>query len=409
VLHRARRAYVRLTYALFIALGAQVGAFAVLVPGLAATRGLRPGALGAALAVASAASIVTLLAAGRIADRVGPRPLALGGVGLFALAFAGLALITDSLAVAPTLAVYGVAAGLLDLAANATGAHVERLYALRAMVSFHAGFSAAACVTALAVSVALALGAAVGAVYAGIAATYALAAVALGSAAFPAPRGHAATDKRPASPRGLLTTPGVAVAVAICTICFFGDGALESFAALVLREALGAGILLAGLAVAAFHAASLAGRILLARLAPRTAIVAGGLGAAAGTLLVVLAPAPAVGAAGLLVVGFALAPVIPTAISLAARAAPRGSSGAAVSLVTSVGYSAFVAGPPVVGALAEATTLRAALAPVVASTLAIAVIGSFQVSSRFWSTGRALGYVAAGDSRWRPCGARRRR
>jgi predicted MFS family arabinose efflux permease len=379
VLHRARRAYVRLTYALFIALGAQVGAFAVLVPGLAASRGLRPGALGAALAVASAAAIVTLLAAGRVADRVGPRPLALGGVGLFALAFGGLTVVTDPSAVAPTLAVYGVAAGLLDLAANATGAHVERLHGLRAMVSFHAGFSGAACVTALAASVALALGATVGAVYAGLAVTYAVAAAGLGLAGFPAPRGATVTDVRRGTARRLLTTPGVAVALAICTVCFFGDGALESFAALVLRGALGAGILLAGLGIAAFHAASLAGRILLARLAPRTAIVGGGVGAAAGTLLVVLAPAPAVGAAGLLVVGFALAPVIPTAISLAARAAPPGSSGAAVSLVTSVGYSAFVAGPPVVGALADATTLRAALAPVVASTLTIAVIGSARI------------------------------
>jgi MFS family permease len=373
VQHRARRAHVRLTYALFAALGGQVGAFAVLVPGLAASRGLGPGALGAALAVVSAASILTLAAAGRIADRTGLRPLALAGAGLFALAFAGLALITDRVALVPTLAVYGIASGLLDLAANATGADVERLHGMRAMVSFHAGFSAAACVAALGVSAALAGGADPGAAYGGMAALYAVAAATLGRGRFPA---HHAPAKTAASARRLLAVPGVAVALAVCTLCFFGDGALEGFAALVLREALGAGVLLAGVGVAAFHAASLAGRIFLAGLAPRTAVVTGGGGAAGGTLLVLLAPVPAVGAAGLLVVGFALAPVIPTAISLAARAAPPGSSGAAVSLVTGVGYSAFVAGPPVAGALAGATTLRAALVPVVASTLAFAVIGA---------------------------------
>jgi predicted MFS family arabinose efflux permease len=360
MLHASRRAHVRLTYGLFCALGAQVGAFAVLVPGLASSRGLSPGALGAALAVVSAASILTLAGVGRIADRIGPRPLAIAGCLGFAAAFAGLSLRTPLL---PTLALYGVASGCLDLAANTTGALVERVHGLRAMVSFHAGFSAAAC--------AFALGAGLGLGYGGMAVVYALLAALAARAPFPA--GHAGAGA-PRS-RRLLRLRGVATAVAVCTLCFFGDGALESFSALVLREALGAGALLAGTAIAAFHGASLLGRLMLAGVAPRAALVLGGVGAACGTSLVIWAPSPAVGALGLLVVGFALAPVVPTAISLAARSAPAGSSGAAVSLVTSVGYSAFVAGPPLVGALADATTLRAALAPVIASTLAFAAIG----------------------------------
>ena len=75
----------------------------------------------------------------------------------------------------------------------------------------------------------------------------------------------------------------------------------------------------------------------------------------------------------MLIVGFALAPVVPTALSLAGRSAP-GRSGTAVSLVTTVGYSAFVAGPPLVGVLAGVTSLRTALIPVVASTAAIALL-----------------------------------
>ena len=61
-------------------------------------------------------------------------------------------------------------------------------------------------------------------------------------------------------------------------------------------------------------------------------------------------------------VGFALAPVVPTALSLAGRNAP-GRSATAVSLVTTIGYSAFVLGPPAVGLLASATSLRTALDP----------------------------------------------
>jgi hypothetical protein len=45
-----------------------------------------------------------------------------------------------------------------------------------------------------------------------------------------------------------------------------------------------------------------------------------------------------------------------------------------VSLVTTVGYSAFVVGPPLAGALAAATSLRAALIPVGVTTLSLAVV-----------------------------------
>jgi MFS family permease len=87
------------------------------------------------------------------------------------------------------------------------------------------------------------------------------------------------------------------------------------------------------------------------------------------------AGSPVLAGAALLGVGFALAPVIPTVLSLAARSAP-GRAGAAVSLVTTLGYSAFVLGPPVVGGLAGATSLRAALSLVIGTTVAFAVLGS---------------------------------
>ena len=55
--------------------------------------------------------------------------------------------------------------------------------------------------------------------------------------------------------------PGVAVAVTLVTLCFFGDGVLEGYVALYLRDLLGAGALLTGVGLALFHGASLAGRL----------------------------------------------------------------------------------------------------------------------------------------------------
>jgi MFS family permease len=365
---------------LFAGLGGQVGLWAVLVPELVASRGLSPGGLGIALGVLAGTSILSLIAAGAVADRIGRRPLACTGAGGIGLALLALALVETPAALLPTVAVYGLANGLLDLGANTVGADVERVLRKHVMIRLHAAFSAAAALAALLTAAALAAGVNHRALYAaGGAALLALAAAML-RAPLP-PHVPAADSPRVVpvaeAPGRLLRAPGVLVALALVTLCFFGDGALEGYSALYLRDLLGAGALLTGVGLAAFHTASLAGRLASARalhrLGERDLITGAGAGAAAGMLLVVLARSPALAAVGLLLVGASLAPVVPTALSVAGRADPR-RAGAAVSLVTTVGYGAFVVGPPLVGALADATSLRTALVPVVATTALLAVV-----------------------------------
>ena len=367
-----RRAHVRIATALFAGLGLQVGLWAVLVPELVATRSLSPGGLGVVLGVLAGTSILSLSVAGAVADRIGRRPLACAGATGMGIALLLLAGVEARWALLPTVVLYGLANGLLDLGANTIGADVEREHRIRVMIRLHAGFSGAAAVAAVCAGAALAAGATAGALYAAGAATL----VALGAVAAvaPLPAHVAAAVPAPArtpSPRAsLLRAPGVLVAVALITLCFFGDGAIEGYVALYLRDLLGAGALLTGAGLALFHGASLAGRLASAaalhRLGERTLITLAGLGAAAGMLVVVLADAPGLAAAGLLLVGMSLSPVVPTALSVAGRADPA-RSGAAVSLVTAVGYGAFVLGPPFTGALADATSLRTALVPVIVS------------------------------------------
>jgi MFS family permease len=367
VLQSHRRAHARIAAGLFAGLGIQVGAWAVLIPHLVASRDLTPAALGAALAVMAGTSIGALAAAGPLADRVGRRPLAVAGAAGFAASFALLAAVEAQVALWPTLALFGVASGCLDLAANAVGSDYERAHGVRAMIRLHAGFSGAAAVGAL-------LAGAVGpdtywivaAIYVGLAAAAAVAPL--------PPHAEDGEHEVPGRRLELLRVPAIAVAVGLVTLCFFGDGAIEGYAALFLRDALESGALLTGVALAAFHSASLAGRLVFSRPADeRLVLTVAGLLAGAAMAVVVAAGSPAVAAAGLLLVGFALAPVVPTALSLAGRSAP-GRSATAVSLVTTIGYSAFVLGPPAVGALAGATSLRTALVPVVVSTAAIALL-----------------------------------
>jgi MFS family permease len=415
VLQSHRRAQARIAAGLFAGLGVQVGAWAVLIPELVASRDLTTAELGAALAVMAATSIGALAAAGPLADRIGRRPLAVAGAAGFAGAFALLAAVEAPLALWPTLALYGVASGCLDLAANAVGSDYERAHDVRAMVRLHAGFSAAAACGALLAGVAgQDMYAIVAGLYVALAAATIVAPLPPHEEAEPfvgAPHetavaaAHEATEHESAvaaahdssGPAGressgvraahestaragrldVLRIPGVAVAVGLVTVCFFGDGAIEGYAALFLRDALGSGALLTGVALAAFHTASMAGRLVFSRATDdRRVLTVSGLLASAAMAVVVAANAAGLAAAGLLVVGFALAPIVPTALSLAGRSAP-GRSATAVSVVTTVGYSAFVLGPPLVGLLASATSLRAALIPVVASTASIALLARY--------------------------------
>jgi len=391
VLQSHRRAHARIAAGLFAGLGIQVGAWAVLIPELVASRDLTPAALGAALAVMAATSIGALAAAGPLADRIGRRPLAVAGAAGFAVSFVLLATVEEPVALWPTMALYGVASGCLDLAANAVGSDYERAHGVRAMIRLHAGFSAAAAVAALGAA-AVAAAASTPAAYGVVAAIYVvLAAVAIVAPLPPHEEAEpfvgaphetavAAAHESPGAGGGrlaVLRIPAVAVAIGLVTLCFFGDGAIEGYAALFLRDALASGTLLTGVAIASFHGASMAGRLVFSRAADeRRTLTIAGLLASAAMAVVVLARVPALAAAGLLVVGFALAPIVPTALSLAGRSAP-GRSATAVSLVTTVGYSAFVLGPPLVGLLANATSLRTALVPVVASTAAIALLARY--------------------------------
>ena len=185
------------------------------------------------------------------------------------------------------------------------------------MIRLHAGFSAAAAVGALLAGV-------VGPdAYWVLVVVY----VALAAVVAVAPLPPHEDSPHESLPRGgrleLLRTPAIAVAVALCALCFFGDGAIEGYAALFLRDVLESGALLTGVALAAFHTASLAGRLVFSKPADeRLVLTIAGLLASAAMAVVVLAGSAAVAAAGLLVVGFALAPVVPTALSLAGRNAP---------------------------------------------------------------------------------------
>lgn len=365
----------------FGVLGFHVGAWAVQLAPLSISLDLNPASLGTAVAMATACGLVTVFAGGSLADGFGDRPVLVVGFAGTGTSFVLLALAGTFTMLLPAVMLYGLSVSFIDLGANTVGSAYEQAHATTAMTGLHAWFSGGAFIGALASAAALYAGASYRAVYLGLAAIMAATLVAVLLAALPAPNVHAddTEDVRPQRGGELRAwrIPAVLFAIALISITFFADGALESFLSTYLQRTLSGGVLLSGAGIASYHPASLLGRLAataaLRRLGEKRVVIAAGLLAAAGLLITVSVPGAAI--RGLLLAGFAVAPVAPAVLSLAGRSAP-GRSGQVVAATTAAGYSAFIISPLTIGLLAQATSLRLALAVLIPTRLAIAALAT---------------------------------
>ncbi|GAA2751865.1 MFS transporter [Amnibacterium kyonggiense] len=373
----SQRRHLHLSSFLFLILGFHVGVWAVQLGSLSAALHLDPGELGTALSGAAAGGIVTLFLGGRIADRFGRRTVLLVGFGVTGLAFAALATARTFPEVLAAVILYGLAISFVDLGANAVGSDFESAYDTQALTGLQAGFSLGALLGALSSALVLAAGLDYRLVYLALGIVFTSTAIVCSRASLPVRR--TTTTDAPREPvRSVRTSPAVLFAAVLLLICFFGDGALEGFVAVFLRQALDSGVLLSGVGIALFHLASFLGRTISsraqARVPPRALMITAGLLAAVGMTAALLSTSTWGSIGGMLVVGFAISPVVPTALSLAGRSAPN-HAGQAVAFTTAVGYTSFLISPIIVGTIATTAGLRAGLAVVVATALGIALLG----------------------------------
>ncbi len=70
--------------------------------------------------------------------------------------------------------------------------------------------------------------------------------------------------------------------------------------------------------------------------------------------------------------GIGLAPIVPILFNAASRV-PGSSSAAAIAAVSSIGYSGFLVGPPLIGVIAHNLSLSAAMVVVVVAASALAI------------------------------------
>ena len=305
--------------------------------------------------------ILTQVLAGAAAARLGTRPLVIVGACGYALGLVPVALAESLTGLAASLAFVGVANGVLDLAMNVHGLDVERRLGRPILSGLHAAFSFGAFAGAIAGGAVAEAGAEVTVHLPSVAAAGIVIALIAGRFLLPPETGASSAGPAFATPNRALLALGM---FAFCVL--LSEGAVNDWSAVYLEDELDAGEAVAALGLAAFSLTMAFGRLagdrMTLRLGAGVLARLGALAAAAGGTLAVLAPGPALAIPGFAVMGVGLATLFP----LALRAASDDAGAPSVAAVSTTGYTGFLAGPPLVGGLAEIGGLRLGLGAVAA-------------------------------------------
>lgn len=359
---------------LFLTNGALFANLLPRYPAIMADLGLSNAQFGLAVAAFPLGALLAGLAAGMLIRRFRSSRVAVAGTILTSLGIlcAGMAPSWATLAAALFFA--GAMDAVTDVAQNAHGLRVQRLYQRSIINSLHAVWSIGAVLGGLMGAAAAGLNLAPGIHLSFSAALFAALTLCCYRYLLPGPEtddgGAAAADAAPAmdagkAGRGTAAKYGILAAlVLIATAGALVEDAGSSWSAIYLSDTLGAATTIAGLGFVALTGAQFIGRLLgdrlVDRLGQRAVARAGGTIAALGMGAALVFPSIPGTIIGFAAAGLGVATLVPAAMH-AADELPGLRPGTGLTMVSWLMRVGFLVSPPVVGAIADAASLRAGL------------------------------------------------
>jgi MFS family permease len=338
----------------FAAMGFCWGAFAAFVPVIKAGLGASDALFGGLLLGSSVGLLTAMWLAPVVDARLGPRALPVA-VALLAAAFLLPGLAPVPAAFAGALLMVGVMSGLTDVVMNARVSELETAHRRSLMNLNHAMFSLAYAASAFCTGLAREAGLPPPAVFAAIALiVWAMTPFMV----IATPRAHDDRD------RGAFPVSLVAWGGGIVLIAFLVENSMEGWSALHIERTLGGGA-----AEGAFGPAILGltmgfgrlmGQVVAERVREAPVILGASALAASGLLLAAMAPAPTVAYFGFGIAGLGVSVIAPMALALVGRNARDSERTKAISRAAVIGFTGFFIGPPTIGFISEATSLRVA-------------------------------------------------
>ncbi len=349
--------------------------------------------LGAALAALPLGSLVSALASAALMRRFGSARVATWGLVVLAAAVWAAGTAPSWWLLAGALFVAGALDAVVDVAQNAHGLRVQRAYDRSILNAFHGLWSVGAVAGGLLGSAAAGLGVPLGLHLGVVAVVFAALSLVVRRFLLPGPDhdDDAAAGGGPeVVTRGAVRTalPALAALGVLATAGAFVEDAGSSWAALYLRGEIGVGAATAGLGFVALQTAMTVGRLtgdrVVDRFGQRRVARVGGALVAAGLGLALALPSLGTTLAGFALAGLGVATLVP-AVYAAADELPGLRHGVGLTVVNWLLRIGFLASPPLVGAVADASSLRVALLAVVVAGVVTLVLG--RVLSRSVSRG----------------------
>lgn len=350
---------------IFFLNGLTLSAWVSRIPAIVGKLGMDTGSAGTVMMGMAVGAIISFPIAGRLIDSDGSARTTIRFGLLFFASLPLLAVMSSVPGLMLALILFGIGNGGLDLAMNAQGIEIEARYRTSIINSLHGFFSLGGFT-----------GGGIGAFMAWrgvspighfeiVMATNMI--LLLLMMRFLVPDSTSNVGNEPTSifsfPHRSLVVLGL---IAFCTAV--GEGAMNSWSALYLHKHLLTSEAFAALGYAAFSAAMLVGRFtgdrFVRQWGPGKLIRRSASVAVIGLALATLIDTPWSMLIGFVTVGIGLSVIYPLVFSAAGNH-PTLPRGRAVAGTATVGYTGFLAGPPALGWIAQATSMRSIMAIVV--------------------------------------------
>lgn len=333
------------------------------------------GAIGVVLLAMSVGAVAAMPFTGWLIIKNGSRRISLASLLIYCAIVPFIPLMPGLIALILLYIMIGISTGMLDVAMNAQAVMVEQQYKKPIMTSFHAFFS-----------IGMALGAWCGALFVNIRVDlfYHLLTIAIVSivAALWTSRNliHDKPETLSATEGPLFRMPNKALLsvgiIAFC--CMIGEGAISDWSVNYMENVSMSSKTLAPIALSSFAIAMTVGRLAGDRFrtlwGDAKLIVMGGIIATSGLVVVLVLPVPYVTIFGFFLVGLGLSTIVPITYSIAGNTKDL-PPGVGLAMVTTVGYSGFLFGPPVIGFISDMSNLRTGLLVVAILFIIMTLLG----------------------------------
>ncbi|RPD48542.1 MFS transporter [Hymenobacter sediminis] len=367
---RSRRTHRIAVGVSFLLQGLCFSTWAARIPTVQQQLGLSDTELGGVLLAVPVGSMASLPLSGWLVARYGSRLLTVLGLLLYASFLPLLGLATSVPLLLGALVLFGLASNMANISINTQAVGVEGLYGKSIMASFHGLWSLAGFA-----------GAAIGSFMiahhiAPLPHFLLMAAVVIGGVLVARPYLLPADAPREAdAPIFVLPDKSLLLLGVLAFCSLLCEGTMFDWSGVYFRKVIQADNDLVGVGFAAFMSTMAAGRFVADwftdRFGRRRTLVLSGLLEAIGLALAVGFPSLIPATLGFMLVGLGVSSVVPLVYGAAGRSKTM-SPGVALAAVSTVGFAGFLLGPPVIGLVAGATSLRVSFGLIALMGLAVA-------------------------------------